>query len=193
MVGSSLFAFIGTCVLTLGQLPIDETNSESTIKVIKKKKKGTDSAEKKKQVPQARRVSTPPPPRVAPTPAPKTEAKALPRAPAPKTAPRQDRLVPSQKIEGKVGSTKVLPWVTLGVSAVAVAVGSVFAVKTVRSLDQQEFELELDTRKDGDRIEVPEEFRDQQKSVFIGGLTATVLISAGVSGGIASVVALSSD
>lgn len=193
MAGSSILALLSVCTLALGQTPVDETNGESTIKVVKKRRKEPAPPPATSQTPKIERAMTPPPPRTTPPPPPAPKVDPLPRAPAPKAEPRRERLVPSQKIETNAGSTKVLPWVTLGISAVAIAVGSVFAVKTVNTLDDTELELELKTNKKGNTVEIPEEFRDRQKSVFLNSLGATVLISAGVSGGIASVVALSSD
>jgi hypothetical protein len=106
---------------------------------------------------------------------------ALPRA----TLPEQP-IVPVG-VETEVREVRVLPWVTLGLSAVALGVGAYFAVETTKLLNQ-DLALDVDVR--GSTVTIPKQLRDHQRDIFLNGLGATVLISAGVSGLLASILSL---
>jgi hypothetical protein len=179
-VASSIIALLTSCALLTAQVPIEETSGQSTIKVKKKKKVEEEPVE-------------PPVHEAPPTPAPpQVRRAAVPQVapPPPPPRPSEARAAPAQLLETRPAPrTEILPWVALAGSVVATGIGIFFAVRTGKTIDEQsELEFELNTSKS--RVKIPEEFTDNQKAVFINSITATVLISAGLSGTIASSVAL---
>ncbi len=180
VVGSILPLLTSYALLT-AQTPIDESTAQSTIKVVKKDRKDTSV-----EVPEAKaeEEQAPPPPPAQSAPIPRIAA-----PPPPAATPV--RLAPTQVIQAERSRPiKVVPWITLGGSIAAVAVGVFFAVRTTKALAaQSDLEFEINTKKT--EVSIPDEFTANQKSIFINGLVSTVLISAGVSGAIASTVALS--
>jgi hypothetical protein len=177
MAASTILSLM-TALSLIGQEPVDESNASSTIVVRRKEREAKEAPPPE---PALRPPSITPPVRPAAVAAP-----SIPRVSSP--PPPKASLAPAQILETDVESPKVLPWVTLGLSAVSIGVGAFFAVRTANALNTDELELELNRK--GDKIVVPEEFKDHEKAVFANGITATVLISAGVSGAIASTISL---
>lgn len=178
--------------LTAQSAPIADASGGSTIKVVKKKAPPDEDTQPR---------SAPPRPRSAPLTAAAIEGEPLaPNAAAPiggrvspvdlglRAAPAP---APTITLEGTPPKEpRILPWITLGGSAVAAVVGAVFAVKTVDAVDALG---ELDAKVSGTKVTLPDEFKDQQKAVFTNGLAATLLLSSAVAGAIASSVILASD
>lgn len=178
--------------LTAQSAPIADASGGSTIKVVKKKAAPEEENQRRSAPTPPRNSTLAPaavetPPLASGAPAPiggrvspvNLELRAAP-APAPVislegTPPKEPR---------------ILPWVTLGGSAIAAVVGAVFAVKTMEAVDALG---ELDAKVSGTKVTLPDEFKDQQKAVFTNGLTATLLLSSAVAGAIASSVILASD
>jgi hypothetical protein len=173
--------------LLTAQTPIDETNAQSTIKVKKKAPKEAPRVEQP-AIDQPAPPPPAPPQRAADPPPPP-----LPRIAAPPPPQVRSRVAPTHVIQTDAGKpAKVVPWITLGASVAATAVGIFFAVRTTKTLEEQaELEFEINTSKS--RVNIPEEFTANQKAVFVNSITATVLISAGISGALASTIALSMD
>lgn len=169
--------------------PVADASGGSTIKVVKKKAPPEEESQRRSA----------PPPRAAPlTPAPVDPPPLLNSAPiggrvSPvnlglTAAPAPEPII---RLEGTPPKEpRILPWITLGGSAIAAVVGAVFAVKTVDAVDALG---ELDAKVSGTKVTLPDEFKDQQKAVFTNGLTATLLLSSAVAGAIASSVILASD
>jgi len=177
--------------LTAQSAPLADASGGSTIKVVKKKAPPEE---------ETTRRTTPPPPRSSVlSPAPVEPQPLVTSAPTPIGArvanvdlglPAPTR-TPALTLEGTPPKEpRILPWVTLGGSAIAAVVGAVFAVKTVDAVDALG---ELDAKVTGTKVTLPDEFKDQQKAVFTNGLAATLLLSSAVAGAIASSVILASD
>lgn len=165
----------------------NEAAGASTIKVVSSKKKAP-----------ALQTEAPPPKTAIKTEAPKTEAPVLvtpTRLPSLAAAPvlrptpppeAKPAVVPTVVTQEKE-RTKILPWVTLGGSVVAGAFGVSYAVKTGKAIDGLQ---EFDTVVRGNKVVVPESYRDQQTAIVRDGLVATVLLSAAVSGVVTSLILL---
>jgi hypothetical protein len=203
---SSILPLIMTYAFLSAQIPIDETKGQSTITVKKKKKKKEEDTAA--ETPKAN--VAPPPPRAPRAVERRMEPPvqppvARPEPPPPQPPPPPQRLTapppaaaPSAAGNAQLIQTerprpvRILPWVTLAGSVVATGIGVFFAVQTTKALAaQNELEFEINTSKS--KVNIPEEFTDNQRSIFINGITSTVLISAGISGAIASTVALTID
>jgi len=163
----------------------NEAAGASTIKVVSSKKKAAPQAEAPPPKP-AIKTEAPKneaPVLVEPTRLPSLAAPALRPAPPPEPKPAVVPAVVTQEKE----RTKILPWVTLGGSVVAGAFGVSYAVKTGKAIDGLQ---EFDTVVRGNKVVVPETYRDQQTAIVRDGLVATVLLSAAVSGVVTSLILL---
>jgi hypothetical protein len=107
---------------------------------------------------------------------------------APKPPPIEAQIVETER----PSKVKILPWVTLAGGVVATGIGVFFAVRTTAALKAQN-DLEFDINTSKRKVNIPDEFTDNQRDIYINGITSTVLISAGISGIIASCIGLSPD
>lgn len=134
-------------------------------------------------------------PRTAPRPAapsPASQARALVARPAPAAAPGLPRAAPPQPdltAPAVVDSSpKVLPWITLAGSVAAGVAGAVFMSRAISALNE-DIQVDLKTTNTG-VVEIPQQIEDQQRRVLTNGVAGTALLTAALTGTIASLIAL---